>query len=67
MMENRVAVEQVPTLMIMNPFTTVPRILLRRQDHDLHAHFEDRTSPGEMLVNRRHVGVARSAGNLPAE
>ncbi|MBF9034364.1 hypothetical protein HKCCE2091_08945 [Rhodobacterales bacterium HKCCE2091] len=50
MLEHGAAVEQVPTLMIVIPLVTVLGILLLRQDHGLHIHFESHTSPGDMLA-----------------
>ena len=50
MMEKGVAVEQSPTLMIVIPLITVLGILMLRQDHGLHVHFESHTAPGDMLV-----------------
>lgn len=50
MMEHGVAVEQAPTLMVVVPIMTVLGILLVRQDHGLHVHFESHTSAGDMLV-----------------
>lgn len=48
--ENGVAVEQSPTLLIIVPLTTVLSILLLRQDHGLHMHFESHTSAGDTLL-----------------
>jgi len=50
MLENGVAVEQAPTLMIVIPLMTVLGILLIRQDHGLHVHFESHGSAGDMLT-----------------
>lgn len=50
MLENGVAVEQAPTLMIVIPLMTVLGILLIRQDHGLHMHFESHGSAGDMLT-----------------
>ncbi len=50
MLENGVAVEQAPTLMIVIPLMTVLGILLIRQDHGLHVHFESHGSAGDMLA-----------------
>lgn len=50
MLENGVAVEQAPTLLIVIPIMTVLAILLMRQDHGLHLHFQAHTAPGEMLT-----------------
>ncbi|MCV6597853.1 MAG: hypothetical protein OIF40_12330 [Mangrovicoccus sp.] len=50
MMENGVAVEQSPTLLIVVPLMTVLGILMIRQDHGLHSHFAGHTGSGDMLV-----------------
>jgi hypothetical protein len=50
MLEHGAAVEQAPTLLIVIPITTVLGILLLRQDHGLHVHFESHSSPGDILV-----------------
>ena len=50
MLENGVAVEQAPTLMIVIPLMTVLGILLIRQEHGLHVHFESHGSAGDMLA-----------------
>jgi len=50
MLENGVAVEQAPTLLIVVPLMTVLGILLLRQGHGLHVHFESNASPGDGLV-----------------
>ncbi len=49
MLENGVAVEQAPTLMIVVPLMTVLGILVLRQDHGLHVHFGSHGAPGDML------------------
>lgn len=50
MMENGVAVEQSPTLLIVVPLMTVLGILLLRQNHGLHVHFGTHGSAGDMLT-----------------
>lgn len=50
MMEHGVALEQAPTLLIVIPLMTVLGILLVRQGHGLHVHFESHSSPGDMLT-----------------
>jgi hypothetical protein len=50
MLDNGVNVEQAPTLLIVIPLMTVLGILMLRQDHGLHVHFESHTSAGDMLV-----------------
>ena len=50
MLENGVAVEQAPTLMIVVPLMTVLGILVLRQDHGLHVHFEGHAGAGDMLA-----------------
>ncbi|MHA3976493.1 TsoY family (seleno)protein [Halovulum sp. GXIMD14794] len=50
MLENGVAVEQSPTLLIAIPLITVLGILLLRQDHGLHVHFDGHGAAGDMLV-----------------
>lgn len=50
MLENGVAVEQAPTLLIVVPLMTVLGILLLRQGHGLDVHFESHASPGDTLV-----------------
>lgn len=50
MLENGVAVEQAPTLLIVIPLMTVLGILLLRQGHGLHVHFDSHASAGDMLV-----------------
>ncbi|MCB1508069.1 MAG: hypothetical protein KDI98_04735 [Hyphomicrobiaceae bacterium] len=50
MLENGVAVEQAPTIMIVVPILTVLGILVMRQDHGLHVHFGAHVSAGETLV-----------------
>ena len=50
MLEHGVAVEQSPTLLILIPIMTVLGILLMRQDHGLHVHFEGHSTPGDTLV-----------------
>ncbi len=50
MLENGVNVEQAPTLLIVVPLMTVLGILLLRQDHGLHMHFEGHSNAGDALV-----------------
>jgi hypothetical protein len=50
MLENGVAVEQAPTLLIVMPLLTILGILLLRQDHGLHAHFGAPQSGGETFA-----------------
>lgn len=50
MLENGVALETAPTLLILLPVATVLSILMLRQDHGLHAHFGSHQSAGDMLV-----------------
>jgi hypothetical protein len=50
MMENGVAPEAAPTLMVIVPILTVLGILLLRQDHGLHTQFDGHTAPAETLV-----------------
>ncbi|MGV6839205.1 MAG: TsoY family (seleno)protein [Planktomarina sp.] len=50
MLANGVNVEQAPTLLIVIPLMTVLGILLLRQDHGLHVHFQSHSSAGDMLV-----------------
>lgn len=50
MMENGVAVEQAPTVLIVIPIMTVIGILLLRQGHGLHEHFGVHTGPGEVMA-----------------
>jgi len=50
MLEHGVAVEQAPTLLIVVPITTVLAILLLRQDHGLHTHFDGHSGAGDHLV-----------------
>ena len=50
MMENGVADEAAPTLMIVVPIVTVLSILLIRQGHGLHVHFDVHGGAGETLV-----------------
>jgi len=48
--ENGVAAEQAPTLMMVVPITTVLGILMMRQAHGLHVHFDSHSSAGDTLV-----------------
>ncbi len=50
MMENGANIETAPTLMIVMPLLTVLGILLLRQSHGLHVHFDSHAAPGEMLT-----------------
>ena len=50
MMENGVAVEAAPTLLIVLPLVTVASILLLRQWHGLHVHFDGHAGTAETLV-----------------
>jgi len=50
MMENGVAPEAAPTLMVIVPILTVLGILLLRQDHGLHTQFAGHTAPADTLV-----------------
>jgi hypothetical protein len=50
MMENGVAKETAPTLMIIVPLITVLGILMLRQNHGLGVHFGAHTLPGENLA-----------------
>ena len=50
MLENGVNVEQAPTLLIVIPLMTVLGILILRQDHGLHVHFDAHSGPGDMLA-----------------
>ena len=50
MMENGVAAEASPTLLILVPLVTVLSILLLRQGHGLHTHFALHTDAGGTLV-----------------
>lgn len=50
MMENGVAVEAAPTLLILLPVVTVLSILILRQDHGLHVHFGAEEGAAETLV-----------------
>ena len=50
MMENGVAVEAAPTLLIVLPLVTVASILLLRQWHGIHVHFDGHSGPAETLV-----------------
>lgn len=50
MMENGVAPEAAPTLMVIVPILTVLGILVLRQDHGLHTTFDGHTAPAETLV-----------------
>jgi len=49
-MENGVAAEQAPTLMMVIPIMTVLGILMLRQSHGLHVHFDSHAAPGDTLV-----------------
>ncbi len=49
-LENGVAGEQTPTLMMVIPLTTVLGILLLRQSHGLHVHFDSHGGAGDMLM-----------------
>jgi hypothetical protein len=49
MMENGANIETAPTLMIVMPLLTVLGILLLRQGHGLHVHFDSHAAPGETL------------------
>jgi hypothetical protein len=50
MLENGVAVEQAPTLLIILPLMTVLGILILRQNHGLGVHFGSHGTPGDMLM-----------------
>jgi hypothetical protein len=50
MMENGANIETAPTLMIVMPLLTVLGILLLRQGHGLHVHFDNHAAPGEMVT-----------------
>jgi hypothetical protein len=50
MMQNGVAPEAAPTLMVIVPILTVLGILLLRQDHGLHTTFNGHTAPADTLV-----------------
>ena len=50
MLENGVALEAAPTLLIILPIVTVLSILLLRQSHGLHLHFDAHGGPAETLV-----------------
>lgn len=50
MLENGVAQEAAPTVMIVLPLVTVLSILLLRQWHGLHVHFEGHSGTAETLV-----------------
>ena len=50
MLENGVAVEQAPTLLILLPLMTVLGILILRQNHGLGVHFGSHGTSGDMLV-----------------
>jgi len=50
MMENGVALEAAPTLLIILPLVTVLSILLMRQWHGLHVHFDGHTNAADTLV-----------------
>ena len=50
MMENGVAVEAAPTLLILLPIVTVLSILTLRQNHGLHVHFDAHGGAADMLV-----------------
>ena len=50
MLENGVAVEAAPTLLIVLPIVTVLSILLLRQAHGLHVHFDAHSGAAETLV-----------------
>ncbi len=49
-LENGVAAEQAPTLMMVIPLTTVLGILLLRQSHGLHVHFDVHGGAGDTLT-----------------
>jgi hypothetical protein len=50
MLENGVAVEQAPTLLILLPLMTVLGILILRQNHGLGVHFGSHGTSGDMLM-----------------
>ncbi|MCV6595229.1 MAG: hypothetical protein OIF48_19955 [Silicimonas sp.] len=50
MLENGVAVEAAPTLLILLPVATVASILLLRQGHGLHEHFGSHATAGDTMV-----------------
>ena len=50
MMEHGAAAESAPTLLIVIPMLTVLGILILRQDHGLHVHFQSHNSPGDTLL-----------------
>ena len=49
-LENGVAAEQAPTLMMIVPITTILSILLLRQSHGLHVSFDVHTSGAETMM-----------------
>ena len=49
-MENGVAAEQAPTLMMVVPITTILAILLLRQSHGLHVSFDVHTDGAETMM-----------------
>ena len=49
-LENGVAAEQAPTLMMVIPLSTVLGILMLRQSHGLHMHFDVHGGAGETLM-----------------
>lgn len=50
MMENGASIETAPTVTVVVPLMTVLGILMLRQSHGLHVHFEAGAGSGEMLV-----------------
>jgi hypothetical protein len=49
-MEHGIAAEQAPTLMMVIPIVTILGILMLRQSHGLHVHFDSHGGPGADLV-----------------
>jgi hypothetical protein len=50
MLENGVASEAAPTLLVLVPILTVAGILMLRQGHGLHVHFDTHASSGDTLM-----------------
>jgi hypothetical protein len=57
-MENGIAGEQAPTLMMVIPITTILGILMLRQNHGLHVHFDSHgTAADTMMMLTRLLSV----------